>query len=341
MLKPLVSVIVLSYNSRRYIEKCLDTLLLQDYPNLEILVVINGSEDGSKELVKSKYWRHKKIRVLEPGQNLWFSHGNNYGLKHSQGEFILTLNQDTVVEPSFINKLVQVLISDPALGSASGKLLHYKFDIDSKTKILDSSGMEIFKTRRVIDRGQWEWDHGQYDLDTEIFGASGAAGMYRRNALEEVKVSKADGDYEYFDEDFVAYKEDVDLAWRLQLAGWKCRYVPDAIVYHGRTIGRSWPSQVIRFVLNRFRQPRIVRKLSFKNHYLMMVKNEVPEVFWRHFLFILAREILLFIYTIIFEQFQIFALLEFFKQLPEARRKRKLVMRMVKVGPERLRRLFH
>lgn len=341
MNRPLVSVIILSYNSRRYIQKCLDTLLAQDYPNLEILLIINGSEDGSKELIKSVYWRYKKIRIVELGQNLWFSKGNNYGIKNSRGEFVLTLNQDTVLEPNFVSKLIDVLVKNPSLGSATGKLLHYKFDIDSKTKILDSTGMEIFKTRRVIDRGQWERDQGHYDLDTEVFGASGAAAIYRRAALESVKVQKADGQFEYFDEDFTAYKEDVDLAWRLQLRGYKCRYVPDAIVYHGRTIGRSWPSQVIRFVLNRFRQPRIVRKLSFKNHYLMMVKNEVPEVFWRHFLFILTREILLMIYTIIFEQFQIFALIEFFRQLPEARRKRKLVMRTVKVGSQGLRRMFH
>ncbi len=340
-MKQLVSVIILSYNSRRYIDKCLDSVLAQDYPNTEILVVINGSEDGSAELIQSKYGRFKKIRGLIPGENLWFSRGNNYGIKQSRGEYILTLNQDTILERNFISLLVKALESDNSLGSVSGKLLHYKFDIDSKTKILDSSGMEIFKTRRVIDRGQWEVDRHQYDLYTEIFGASGAAAVYRREALEAVKIAKPDGTFEYFDEDFVAYKEDVDLAWRLQLAGYKCRYIPQAVVYHGRTIGRSWPSQVIRFVLNRFRQPREVRRMSFKNHYLMMVKNEVEAVFWRHFAYILAREILLLIYTLLFEQFQVFALVDFFKQLPEAKRKRKLIMQKVKVSPRDLRRLFH
>lgn len=341
MNKPLVSVIILSYNSRRYIQKCLDTLLAQDYPNFEILLIINGSEDGSKELIKSNYWRYRKIRIIEPGKNLWFSKGNNYAIKQSKGEFILTLNQDTVLETNFISKLMAVMLENKKLGSVTGKLFHYKFDIDSKTRILDSTGMEIFKTRRVIDRGQWERDSGAYDADVEVFGASGAAALYRRAALESVKVQKLDGDFEYFDEDFVAYKEDVDLAWRMQLAGWKCRYVPGAIVYHGRTIGRSWPSQLIRFVFNRHRQPWIVRRLSFKNHYLMMVKNEVKEIFWRHFLFVFFREILLLLYTFIFEPFQVTALWQFVKQLPEARRKRKIVMRVVKRDLEELRKLFH
>lgn len=341
MSKPLVSVIILSYNSRRYIERCLDTVLAQDYPNLEILVIINGSDDGSSEFLKEKYKRYKRIKVLEPGENLWFSRGNNLGIREAKGDYILSLNQDTIMQPNFVGFLVAAMEDDKTLGSVSGKLLHYRFDIDSKTKILDSTGMEIFKTRRVIDRGQWERDRGQYDLDTDIFGASGAAAMYRRSSLEDAKLEKADGSFEYFDEDFVAYKEDVDVAWRLQLLGHRSRYVPQAVVYHGRTIGRSWPSEVIRFVFNRFRQPRLVRKLSFKNHYLMMVKNEVPEIFQRQFLFILGREILLLIYTIIFEQFQIFAIIEFFRQLPEARRKRKAVMKLVKIDRKAISRLFH
>lgn len=340
-MKPLVSVIILSYNSRPYIEKCLDTVLAQDYPNLEILVIINGSADGSAEFIKSRYGRHKKIRIIEPGENLWFSRGNNFGIKRAQGEYILTLNQDTVLERNFISRLAGAMAEDLKLGSVSGKLLHYKYDIDSKTRVLDSTGIEIFRTRRVIDRGQWEVDQGQYDSATDIFGASGAAALYRRRALEEVKLPKYNGEFEYFDEDFIAYKEDVDLAWRLQLLGYKCRLLPAAVVYHGRMIGRSWPSQVIRFILNRSRQPRLVRKLSFKNHYLMMVKNEVMPVFFWQIGFIIVREFLLLIYTLLFEQFQIFALIEFTRQLPNALRKRKIIMTKVKIPLADLKTLFH
>lgn len=339
--KPLVSIVIPSYNSRRYIEKCLDSILVQEYPNYEIFIVINGNEDGSADLIKEKYYRFKKILLLEPGENLWFSRGHNLAMQSTQGKYFLALNQDTVMEKDFLSRLVAVLEADSTLGSVTGKLLHYKFDIDSKTKILDSTGIEMYKTRRVIDRGQWEIDNGQYDLDTEVFGASGAAALYRRTALEEVKLPKTTGGFEYYDEDFIAYKEDVDLAWRLQLAGYRCRYVPEAVIYHGRSIGRSWPTQFIRFILNRRRQPRQVRRLSFKNHYLMMVKNETLELFWRHGLFILGREILLFIYTFLFEQFQILAIMDFFRQLPEARRKRQLIMAKKKVHQEFLAQIFH
>lgn len=340
-MKPLVSVIIHVYDSMRYIQKCLDAVFAQTYPQLEVIAVINQSKDGSKEFIRERYGRHKRLKILDPGENLWFSRGNNFGIDHAEGEYILALNHDTIMEPDFVSRLVKEMEQDPSLGSVTGKLLHYRYDIDSKTKILDSTGIEIFRTRRVIDRGQWEEDRGQYDADTEVFGASGAAAMYRRSALEAVKLPKREGGFEYFDDDFIAYKEDVDLAWRLQLAGFHCRYVPEARVFHGRVIGRSWPWQLVRFILNRRHQPRLIRQLSFKNHYLMMVKNELPSLFFRHLVFILIRELLLLIFTMMFEQFQVFVLPDFFRQLPEARRKRKLIMSGIKISRDDLRRLFH
>jgi len=340
-MNPLVSVNILSYNSKRYIEGCLDTVLAQSYKNLEILVIITGSDDGSAELIKSKYARQKRLRIIEPGENLWFSRGHNLGIEQSRGEYVLVLNQDIVMEKDFVGTLVRALAEDPGLGSVSGKLLHYNYSINSKTKILDSTGIEIYKTRRVIDRGQWEQDFHQYDSDTEIFGASGAAALYRRSALEAMKLPKLKGGYEYYDEDFLAYKEDIDVSWRLQLAGYRCRYVPEAILYHGRTVGRTWPNQVVRFIVNRRHQSRQVRKLAFKNHYLMMIKCEIKPMFWRQFAYIFVREFLLLAYTIVFEPFQLGAFLELKRQLPEAQRKRALIMASVKADPEYLRKLFH
>ena len=345
---PLVSVVIQSYNSMRYIEKCLDSLLAQNYPNIEVIIIINGSTDRSASFIKTKYGRNKKIRIIEPGENTFYSRGNNIGIRESHGEYIFALNQDTVLEQGFIKKLIAVMETDQTLSSVSGKLLHYNYTIDSKTKIIDSTGIEIFKTRRVIDRGQWERDEYQYDADREIFGASGAAAMYRRSALEAVKqpknpsASSGQGtEYEYFDESFVAYKEDIDLSWRFQLAGFRCRYVPEAVLYHGRSVGRSWPNQFIRFIVNRSRQSRMVRKLAFKNHYLMMIKCEVGEHFWRQFGFVFIREALLLIYTIFFEPFQITALVELYHELPEALRKRRLIMANLRADPARLQKLFH
>ncbi|MBI4050001.1 MAG: glycosyltransferase family 2 protein [Candidatus Doudnabacteria bacterium] len=338
---PLISIIILSYESRRYIERCLDSVFAQSYPSLEVLFIINGNHDGSAELVSEKYGARENLTIIDPRENLWFSRGNNLGIARSRGKYVLTLNQDTILMPDTVAALVAALEADSSLGSVSGKLLHYNYELDSKTRILDSTGIEIFKTHRVIDRGQWEQDRGQYDRDLEIFGASGAAAMYRRSSLEQTKIPKKSGGYEYFDENFIAYKEDVDLAWRLQLAGFGCRYVPEAIIYHGRTVGRSWPTQFIRFIINRRRQSRIVRQLSYKNHYLMVVKNFVPLVFWLNFPFFLIREILLTIYTVLFEPFQVMALKNFFRELPDTLRKHRFVRQMIRIDPVKSRKIFH
>jgi len=340
-MKPLVSIIIISYNSKPFIEKCLDSLFAQTYRGLEILIVINASEDGSKELIEKKVKRYKKVRVADPLENLWFSRGNNFGIKETKGQYVLTLNQDTILEPNFIDLLVREMEADQSLGSVSGKLLHYRYDIDSKTKILDSAGIEMFKSRKVIDRGQWEEDQGQYDEDVEIFGASGAAALYRRSALEDVKIKKSDGEYEYFDENFVAYQEDVDLAWRLQLAGHRCRYVPQAVLHHGRTVGRSWPSQVVRFVLNRKKQPKSIRQMAFRNHHLAMLKNELKPVFLRHFVYIFIRESLMIIYGIVFEPFQWQAVRDIVRYWRQTLDKRRQVMDNVKVEPSDLLSIFH
>jgi len=341
MSKPPVSIVIVSYNSRRFIEKCLLSIFGQKYPNWELIAVINGSADGSKEIIEQLTARRKKVHIIDPGKNLQFAAGNNLGISKSEGEYVLALNQDTVMEPDFLTKLVEEMEADKTLGAASGKLLHYKYDIDSKTKIIDSTGIEISKTRKVFDRGQWEQDRGQYDEDTEIFGASGAAALYRKSVLEEAKIPKSDGTFEYFDENFTAYKEDVDLAWRFQLLGYGCRYVPGAVLYHGRTVGRSWPTQFIRFILNRRSQSREVRKLSFRNHYLTMLKNETAATFGRHFFMIFVRELLLFIYTLLFEPFQAGAVADFFSFYRDTLRKRKIVQSKIKADTDKLLKLFH
>src|SRR3990167_8558234 len=104
-MRPLVSIIILSYNSRRYIEKCLDSVLRQTYLNFEVFVVMNGSVDGSAELVQSRY---ERVKILTPGKNLWYSRGNNFAIEQSAGEYILALNQDTILEPDFLSEMVAV-----------------------------------------------------------------------------------------------------------------------------------------------------------------------------------------------------------------------------------------
>src|SRR5439155_16165933 len=136
-------------------------------------------------------------------------------------EYVLVLNPDTVLRPNFIEELIHALDARPDAASASGKLLR----MDSTT--IDSTGIVMLRSQRHLDRGADEPDIGQFDKPEDIFGASGAAAMYRRPALEDARI-----DDEYFDEDFFAYREDADLAWRLRLLGWNSIYVPSAVALH-------------------------------------------------------------------------------------------------------------
>jgi GT2 family glycosyltransferase len=185
-----VSIIVLIYNARKYIEPLFDSVFSQTYKNFEVVAVINGSNDGSRELIAQKY---PQVKIIDPQANLWFSKGNNLGIQQSSGELIYCVNQDVVLEPDNLENLVEAF-KDEKVGAATGKVLRYDFVNNKKTKIIDSTGIIMSKSGRGRDRAQNESDNGQFDkfkiqdLKSEIvFGISGAVAMYRRSALEIVK----------------------------------------------------------------------------------------------------------------------------------------------------------
>ncbi len=261
----LVSVIIVNWNGARDLPACLTALQQQTYTPLEIIIVENASTDKSRQVIDDYCVQaapRPNVRVMYNQQNVGFCRGNNQGIRAAGGEFVLLLNADVVVEPPFIAQLVALMQADSGVGIALGKLL--KGDDPS---LLDSTGIAIRKTRRAVDRGQGEPDRGQYDRVEEVFGASGAACLYRRTMLDAIKYSAAalgTAADEYLDELFFAYKEDIDLAWRARLAGWKCVYTPAAGGRHYRQWGAG----------NRRAIPRWIRRHSLKNRYLMLFKNE-------------------------------------------------------------------
>ena len=253
----LVSVIIVNFNGETYLASCLEALVRQRHAQLEVIFVDNASGDNSLQEIDVFRRKHPELNLhlIANAENLGFCRGNNQGIAAAGGEFVLVLNADVRLEPNWISELVRLMRSDPTIGIALGKLLSGH----DPTK-LDSTGIAISKTRRASDRGQREEDRGQYDRQEEVFGASGAASLYRRSMLEAIKYPPC----EYFDELFFAYKEDVDLSWRARLHGWRCVYFPKASGYHFRNWGRG----------TRKRIPRWVRCHSLKNRYLMLLKNE-------------------------------------------------------------------
>ncbi len=216
MSNPLPSVIVLNWNGKRFLDECLSSLRAQTYKDFEVILVDNGSNDGSVEFIKGKYGG--LVTLIENERNLGFATGNNQGIRAAKGDYILLLNNDTKVDPRWMEKLVKVAEEDRTVGMCASKILCY-----DDPRVIDNVGHLIYRDGLNRGRGRLEKDMGQYEEIEEVLFPSGCAALYRREMLEEIGL---------FDDDFFAYGDDTDLGLRGRWAGWRCLYVPQAVVYH-------------------------------------------------------------------------------------------------------------
>lgn len=275
---PRVSVIVVSWNSREFLPGCLASVEAQTHPDVETIVVDNGSADGSADLVAERFPGATLIRNRE---NAGFCKANNAALKRSTGLFILCLNADAVLEPDFLETALPAFEVSPLVGMVAGKILRF----DRRT--LDSAGQVLTRARRIRDRGYGEPDTGRFDASCEIFSVCGAVALYRRATVEAVS-----RDGQFFDESFFSFGEDMDVAWRAQRAGWKGRYVPQAGARHFRGGTQPGGASALGRLSQMARRPSSTRAHIVKNRYLMILKNDTLGSFVRDLPFIAAWEVL-------------------------------------------------
>jgi len=343
-----ISINIVTWNSMKYLEKCLNSIFSQTFRDFSVLIIDNGSRDGTVEFVRENYNRPpKQATVLQNFQNLGFSCAHNQGIKLTESEYILVTNPDIILEKNFLENLLNEIEAGSEIGSAGGKLLRVYFkDQDLKepelSDIIDSIGLKPLRSRQVVNVGEGEKDKGQYNKIREVFGISGALALYRREALEDVKLSvstRSGIKEEYFDESFFSYKEDIDLAWRLCLRGWKSIYTPEAKAYHWRAIqgGKRGVFKVFREYQKR---SRIVNFYSYKNHLLTILKNEFLGNFLKDFPFIFFHEFQKFFYILFFESYTLKALFAFFGACSEVLIKRRKIMKRAKVTPKEMRKWF-
>ena len=215
-MSPLVSIVVICWNNRRFLKRCFDSLMQTDYPNLEIFLADNASGDGSAAFVAEHY---PSVRVIVNPTNLGFAEGNNRAIRLARGKYVVTLNPDTEVDPNWIRELVDVAERDGSVGMLSPKM--YILD---RGRLLNSAGGDmLLRSGDNLARGFYLEDDGRFDRVEETFGPSAGAGFYRRAMLDDIGL---------FDKGLFTYYEDVDLNMRAQLRGYRCLYVPDAKVYH-------------------------------------------------------------------------------------------------------------
>jgi len=216
----MISIVIVNYNGKHFLENCLYSLSTQTYKDYEVVIVDNASSDGSVAYIQHYYpW----VKLIQSEFNSGFAGGVNQGIKNSKGKYILTLNNDTTIHTQFLEKMLECIESEDKVGSCASKMVYP----DGR---INSTGICVSRSGAAWDRGMLEHDENQYDEIEEIFGPCAGAALYRKEMLEEIGL---------FDKDFFLYFEDVDIAFRAQLAGWKCLYTPYAKVthIHGGTAG--------------------------------------------------------------------------------------------------------
>jgi GT2 family glycosyltransferase len=211
---PLISLIIVNYNGKHHLEECLPTIFAQTYPNFEVILVDNGSADGSNEFIEAQY---SQIKLVKLSENTGFCKGNNIGLTYAKGKFITLLNNDTVTDQNWLKEIIKPMLRDEQVGLCASLMINY-YNCD----VVDTAGdgYDICGVGYKIGEGEPVENHQQ---KKEVFGACAGAALYRKSMIEKIG---------FFDEMFFAYGEDIDLSFRAKLAGYKCIYVPKAIVFH-------------------------------------------------------------------------------------------------------------
>ncbi len=248
-----VSVVIPSLDGEKLLPVALESLHEQTFRDFDVVVVDNASKDRSLELLKSRYPR---VKVVALRRNMGFAGAVNRGIEASASEFVAVLNNDVEVCPRWLEELHTALTEHAEAGSAGPKMMRY-FE-RNRINIL---GLRLNRTGEIELIGAGEDDHGQYDQARHVFGVSAGAALYRRKMLNEIGL---------FDEEFFANHEDVDLAFRAQLAGYKALYVPSALAYHmvGSTIRR---------------RKYLPTYLNNRNKILFFWKNMPAEIIEKHF----------------------------------------------------------
>ncbi len=260
-IKNRVSVIIPNWNGIMYLEACLKSMQRNIFTDYELIVVDNGSKDGSVKLVETSF---PDVKMISFKKNKGFAAACNAGIKAASGEYIALINNDVEIESDYFAVLIETLRQDPQCGMASGKMLNAKH-----REMIDAAGDAFSAGGAPTNRGHNQLDNGQFDQQKYVFGACAGAAVYRRSLFDEIG---------FFDEDYFAYMEDVDLDFRSLLAGYKALYVPSAKCYHhgSATLGALSPRHV--FLTNR-------------NKLFTIVKNYKRDWLIVHFMDIISHQI--------------------------------------------------
>jgi GT2 family glycosyltransferase len=258
-----VGVVVANWNRKELLRACLESLAHQNHSSFEVVVVDNGSADGSAGLVEEMAKTYPvRLHLIANPANAGFCAANNQGISATHGELVALLNNDAEAEPGWLEALERAILQAEDVGMAASKVLVW----EDRTRI-DKCGHLIYPDGQNRGRGSGQTDRGQFNRTEEVLWPDGCAAMYRRAMLEDIGG---------FDEDFFAYADDAELGLRARWAGWRCLYTPDAVVRHhrGATLG-----------LGSARRLTLIER----NRVLLAVKQFPWSLLWANGAFLLAR----------------------------------------------------
>jgi GT2 family glycosyltransferase len=311
-----ISVHIVTYNSAEFIGDCIQSVLGQSYPVSQIIVVDNNSRDNSLDILSAF---NKQIELYRNPINKGFAGGHNQAISHSNADYYLVLNPDVILGPDYVKHIVSFLEMREDVGSCTGRLLSRP-----SPDIIDSTGLIIRKNRRAFDRGMGDLSV-DWEKSSEVFGVSGAAAVYTRKMVEDLSFQG-----QFFDESFFAYKEDVDVAWRARLLGWKSFYIAEAVAYHER----GWKKG------KRTEKSLMIRRHSYINRYRMIVKNDSWKFVGKHLPFILPYELASLAILLLREPLVLSAWVQFIKDWEQLKHWRKAIQKKRKDKDREVYRFF-
>lgn len=340
MNNPLVTIAVVVLNGEKYIAHCLDAIRKQTYGHTEVIVFDNNSSDRTKHIVREQF---PEFRLIENAKNYGMWPGHEQALKHSNGKYALCVSVDVMIDPEFVARSVAACEADATIGAIQAKIYQYEFAqlqdgsyLDSR--LIDTCGFFMFRSRRVGNIGHGMPDSPAYVHAREIFGVEGAVPFFRREALESLRIRGTIWDHDYF-----WYGDDLDLAWRMRLFGWKQVYLPDVVAYHDRSttkgMAKGWLDAIAR-VRIRGRIPIAKRRLDWSNTRFTIIKNDYIINILRHLPYILVREIQVLGYALLFEPRVLLEFGRFLRLLPRMFAKRRDIMARAKVPAQGMRQWF-
>jgi len=308
--RPAVAICIVTHDSAADLPGCMEAIAAQTYRPLEIVVADCASGDASLEAAREHAPAGVPFQAVALAENLGFTGGMNAAFARTRAPFVLTLNADARPGLDYVVRLVDRALAHPELrvGAVTGRLVRPA--VDGEPQRLDACGMRLTRTWRHLDRGSGEVDRGQWSAPERVFGATGAASLFRREALDDAAI-----DGEIFDPRFHTFREDAELCFRLRERGWEVLYEPAAVAEHRRF---NLPER-------RADLPAAVNRQSLQNRYLLRIYHQTGANFLRTLFPALSRDLGAFGWVLLRERSSLAAYGWLWRHRAELRRRRRAI----------------